>query len=113
MSGAARARRPTVARRVLRETALRRDGIGILLRKGQEVLPLGAYATPLPVGVSINPQQRLDLRAFPRGRCGMPGPPAGAGNRAVLDLGIPATEITAEDLGLPWLGPLYIGLPPE
>jgi hypothetical protein len=43
----------------------------------------------------------------------MPGPPAGAGNRAVLDLGIPATEITAEDLGLPWPGPLYIGLPPE
>lgn len=26
---------------------------------------------------------------------------------------IPATEITAEDLGLPWPGPLYVGLPPE
>jgi len=27
--------------------------------------------------------------------------------------GIPATEITAEDLGLPWPGPLYVGLPPQ
>ena len=27
--------------------------------------------------------------------------------------GIPATEITAEDLGLPWPGPLYVGLGSE
>ena len=26
---------------------------------------------------------------------------------------VPTTEITAEDLGLPWPGPLYVGLPPE
>jgi hypothetical protein len=27
--------------------------------------------------------------------------------------GIPATEITAEELGVPWPTPLYIGLAPE
>jgi len=32
-----------------------------------------------------------------------------AGSRS----GVSATEITAEDLGLPWPGPLYVGLPPD
>ena len=70
---------------------------------GQIVTPEGTRFYVVGTGVPLSDIQGESSRG-PSGSCS-----GSTGSR----LGLPATEITAEDLGLPWPGPLYVGLPSE